>query len=85
MVRADVSITEAILLHLRDPFLASSSAARLTRSTIIVAEDTLAPLEREMMVMRWPPEFRRIVWEAVARVAANHANEQLGDKSIVGL
>lgn len=34
----DVSIYGSILLHLRDPFLALASAARITKSTIIVAD-----------------------------------------------
>lgn len=40
----DVSIYGSILLHLRDPFLALSSGARLTKSTLIVAD--VCPFDR---------------------------------------
>ena len=36
-------------------------------------EATLMPLEREMAIMKWEPEYRRIIWEAVARHAMNKA------------
>lgn len=39
------------------------------------AEGALDPLAREMKVMRWPPEFRAILWDAVARRAALLAAE----------
>lgn len=34
------------------------------------AEDALAGLEREMAIMKWPPDFRAIMWGAVARAAS---------------
>ena len=33
------------------------------------ARDTLAGLDREMTLMRWPPETRSIMWHAVAEEA----------------
>lgn len=36
---------------------------------------TLAPLEREMGLMQWRPEFRVIMWEAVANAALKYAEE----------
>jgi hypothetical protein len=33
------------------------------------AEETLAKLEHEMNVMKWPDEYRAIMWEAVADTA----------------
>ena len=37
------------------------------------AEDTLASLKREMELNKWPLEFRKIMWDAVALVAARYA------------
>lgn len=37
------------------------------------AEATLAALDREMIAMKWPDEFRIIMWEAVAVVASSYA------------
>lgn len=39
------------------------------------AEDTLAALEREMDIMKWPPEFRAIMWGAVAHAATLREHE----------
>jgi len=41
------------------------------------AEATLASLDREMTIMKWPPEFRAIMWNAVA-VAANVRASECG-------
>jgi hypothetical protein len=38
------------------------------------AEGALHGLEREMIVMKWPPEFRTILWEAVAAIATQRAD-----------
>lgn len=43
------------------------------------AEDALAALEREMTIMQWAPEFRAIMWSAVAEVASRRA-EQSSEK-----
>lgn len=37
------------------------------------AEDALASLDREMTIMEWQPEYRAIMWETVAAVAAQRA------------
>ena len=37
------------------------------------AENALADLEREMAIMKWPPEFRAIMWGAVAALATQRA------------
>jgi hypothetical protein len=39
------------------------------------AEETLANVEREMMLMKWPDEFRAIMWEAIADTAAIRARQ----------
>ena len=39
------------------------------------AEDVLAPLRIEMTMNRWKPEFRRIMWEAVAATAMAEAGK----------
>lgn len=33
------------------------------------AEETLAGIEREMDIMKWPDEFRTIMWEAIVDTA----------------
>lgn len=38
------------------------------------ASGALHPLEREMIVMKWPAEFRVILWEAVAAIATQRAD-----------
>lgn len=40
------------------------------------AEDALGSLEREMAIMKWPPEFRAIMWDAVAETAARRAQAE---------
>ena len=40
------------------------------------AADTLASLDREMAIMKWPAEFRAIMWNAVAHDASIRAHEQ---------
>jgi hypothetical protein len=49
----DVVVLGAILLHLRDPFLALSSAARVSRDAIIVTDPYL---ESKQPVMRFLPD-----------------------------
>lgn len=39
------------------------------------AEGALDALEREMRIMKWPAEFRVIMWEAVAAVATIRAQQ----------
>ena len=38
------------------------------------AENALIGLEREMIVMKWAPEFRVIIWETVAHIAMMRAD-----------
>lgn len=39
------------------------------------AAKVLEPLLIEMVLAKWPPEFRKIVWDAVAHHATILANE----------
>lgn len=39
------------------------------------AADTLEPLRIEMAIAKWPPEFRKIMWDAVSQHAAILAAE----------
>lgn len=39
------------------------------------AAEVCAPLELEMNLRKWPAEFRKIVWDAVAHHATILANE----------
>jgi hypothetical protein len=45
---------------------AEALAAKIAKK----ARDTLVALDREMDIMKWPPEFRSIMWGAVSREAA---------------
>jgi hypothetical protein len=51
--------------------LARASAEEIALSNRILkkAEDLLAPLKREMDIMKWPPEYRAIIWAAVQQQA----------------
>jgi len=40
---------------------------------VVKAEGALAGLEREMVVMNWPGEFRAILWETIADIATRRA------------
>lgn len=48
-------------------------AAALAEKITTKAEEALAKLELEMAMMRWPAEFRAIMWEAVVEVAKQRA------------
>ncbi len=37
------------------------------------AEGALAAIERELIVMKWPPEFCAIMWDAIADIASRRA------------
>jgi hypothetical protein len=39
------------------------------------AEDALSGLSLEMNLMKWPAEFRGIMWQAVAEIASRRAQE----------
>lgn len=51
---------------------AEAVAAKITAKVV----DTLADLDREMSIMKWPAEFRTIMWEAVAHEAMNRAHKR---------
>jgi hypothetical protein len=38
------------------------------------AEETLAGIEREMHIMKWPNEYRAIMWEAISDAAKARAS-----------
>ena len=50
---------------------ALSIAEQIAKLSVVA----LAPLEREMEIMKWPAEFRKIVWESVAGDAMTRASE----------
>jgi hypothetical protein len=50
-----------------------SAAEAIAEKIAKKAEDTLAGLEREMDIMKWPQEFRAIMWNAVAHAASLRA------------
>lgn len=39
------------------------------------ARDALSGVDREMSIMKWPAEFRAIMWDAVAELASRRAAE----------
>lgn len=39
------------------------------------AEGVLAGIEMEMIVMKWPSDFRVIMWETIAHIASIRADE----------
>jgi len=50
-------------------------AEDLERKIAAKATAALAPLEREMRIMKWPGEFQAILWEVVAAQAMELAKE----------
>jgi hypothetical protein len=54
-----------------------SVAQQITKRSAV----TLAPLEREMDLMKWASEFRMIMWEAVANDALARARVLLDSAS----
>jgi hypothetical protein len=53
----------------------ADKAAALAEKITNKAAETLARLELEMTVMKWPAEFRAIMWGAVADLANKHRIE----------
>ncbi|WP_044558697.1 hypothetical protein [Azospirillum sp. B4] len=51
---------------------ATAIAARIEAKAVAL----LAPLEREMALMSWRPEFKAIMWAAVAIEAQRRADAQ---------
>ena len=52
-----------------DPVRHLEAAMAMSRRINRKADDLLAPLDLEMRVMKWRPEFRSIMWEAVMLAA----------------
>lgn len=50
---------------------ANALAEKITKK----AEDALSTLALEMTLMKWPPDFRAIMWGAVADLANNRRVE----------
>lgn len=44
---------------------ALEEAWKVTQQIAAKVDRLLEPLEREMQIMKWEPEFRAILWEAV--------------------
>lgn len=43
------------------------------------AAEVLAPLELEMALRRWSPDFREIMWNAVSLAASNRAKDAFAE------
>lgn len=54
-------------------------ARDLSVKILAKAEETLRPLAREMRIMQWPPAYRAILWNAIARKAMKLAVEAGGE------
>lgn len=52
-----------------------AKAKALTARIAAKVDELLAPLEQEMRAMRWDPQYRAIMWEAVGRRALARAKE----------
>lgn len=53
----------------------ATKAGDLAEKITQKAADALDTLEREMIIMKWPAEFRAIMWSAVAQTATIRAVE----------
>lgn len=56
-----------------DARAAADRANALANKITAKAQETLAGLAIEMAMRGWAPEFRKIMWDAVAKVAAGYA------------
>jgi hypothetical protein len=56
--------------------LSDDKAQILAERIAFKASDLLRPLQREMDRNGWAPEFRKIMWQAVADTASTYAAEQ---------
>lgn len=52
-----------------------AAALELAGKIEMKAVELLRPLEIEMRLMKWRPEFRAIMWEAIGRKALSRAKE----------
>lgn len=50
-------------------------AEALSEKIVSKAEETLQALKIEMALMKWPPEFRKIMWETIADLATGYAED----------
>ena len=48
-----------------DPLEHLTMAMAMVEKISRKVDDALAPLQREMQIMKWPAEYRAIMWEAV--------------------
>ena len=53
----------------------AEKAAALAERITSKAEDALSGLALEMNLMKWPAEFRGIMWQAVAEIANRRAQD----------
>lgn len=53
----------------------AEKAVALASKISAKAEETLAGIEREMRVMKWPDEFRAIMWETISDAASIRAKQ----------
>jgi len=56
-------------------------AIALSEKIVTKAEDALSGLDREMAIMKWPGDFRAIMWETVADIATRRALEAKSPRS----
>jgi hypothetical protein len=52
-----------------------ASALKLVAKIEAKIADLFRPLELEMRIMKWAPEYQAIIWEAVANRAAERARK----------
>lgn len=57
-----------------------SKAVALAEKITLKAERALDGILREMVIMKWPAEFRAIMWGAVADLAGKHRDAAEADK-----
>lgn len=58
----------------------AAKAIDLAEKITAKAEEAVACVGMEMNIMKWPAEFRAIMWDAVAIVANSRAAEARGEK-----
>lgn len=61
--------------------MSNEKAQALAEKIAAKAAGALSALDREMHIMKWPAEFRTIMWEAVAHEAMSRAHGQQSEKS----
>ena len=52
-----------------DPVAHLQAAIKMAKTINDKVDTLLAPLDNEMRLMRWKPEFQTIMWEAVQHAA----------------